>query len=253
MTSSSERFSERVADYIKHRPGYPAEVLALLTRECGLGPATTVADIGSGTGIFTKLLLQSGAQVFAVEPNTHMRAAAEAALAAQAQFVSLAGEAGATTLPTASIDLITAAQAFHWFDRQRAREEFLRILKPGGYIALIWNEREVDTTPFLQGYEQLLKDYAPEYDLVDHRNVTPADIAAFFYPHQVKAAAYPYQQRFDYAGLKGRLLSSSYAPPASHPNHEPMLRQLRTLFDRFQDSGQVVWHYQTHVFYGRID
>lgn len=252
MRAATERFSDRVADYVKYRPGYPAAVLDLLSRECGLKPAASVADIGAGTGIFTRLLLQSGAQVFAVEPNADMRAAAETALAGHPGFRSIAGEAGNTTLPPASVDLITAAQAFHWFDRDQARAEFARILKPDGQVALIWNEREVDTTPFLQAYEQLLLDYAPEYGIVDHRNITPADVAAFFHPHQIKLASFAYQQQFDYAGLKGRLLSSSYAPNAGHPNHEPMLRQLNRLFDRFQQDRQVVWHYQTRVFYGHL-
>lgn len=252
MKAPTERFSDRVEDYVKYRPSYPAAALDVLVRACGLGPAATVADVGAGTGIFSQLLLQSGARVYAVEPNAPMRAAAERLLAAQAGFISIAGGAEATGLPAASIDLITAAQAFHWFDRTAARAEFQRILRPAGWVALLWNEREVKATPFLQRYEQLLQDYAPEYGIVDHRNITPADVAEFFQPGEVRSASFCYRQRFDYAGLQGRLLSSSYAPPPGHPNHQPMLQQLRALFERHQEGGHVEWLYQTRLFYGRL-
>ena len=252
MKAPTERFSDRVADYVKYRPGYPAEALDLLSRECDLGPALTVADVGAGTGIFSRLLLQRGARVYAVEPNAPMREAAERLLANQPGFVSIAGSAEATGLPDASVDMITAAQAFHWFDRVKARQEFLRILKPGGWLVLVWNEREVDTTPFLQAYEQLLKDYAPEYGVVDHRNIRPEHIAEIFRPAAMRMRTFRYHQRFDYQGLQGRLLSSSYAPVPGHPNHAPMLRKLRELFERHQQAGHVDWYYQTRLFYGRL-
>ncbi|HEX5514448.1 MAG TPA: class I SAM-dependent methyltransferase [Gammaproteobacteria bacterium] len=252
MQAPTERFSDRVADYVRYRPSYPEAVFDLLARRCGLAPGTVVADIGAGTGIFSQLLLQRGARVFAVEPNAGMRAAAERLLAHQPNLTSVAGTAEDSGLPDAAVDLITAAQAFHWFDRSKARAEFMRILKPGGHLALIWNEREVQTTPFLQAYERLLQNYAPEYGVVDHRHISVTDVAAFFQPGRVEFAAFPYSQQFDYPGLKGRLLSSSYAPAAGHPNHEPMLAELRAIFDRYQASGRVVWHYRTRVFYGRL-
>lgn len=252
MKPATERFSDRVEDYVKYRPGYPSEALDLLSRECGLCAGATVADLGAGTGIFSQLLVQRGARVYAVEPNPDMRAAAERLLSGNPRFASIASTGEATGLPSASVDLITVAQAFHWFDRSKARAEFNRILKPGGWAALIWNEREVDTTPFLQACEQLLKDYAPEYGIIDHRNITPADIEDFFSPGHVQLASFPYQQQFDFDGLKGRLLSSSYVPTEDHPNHAPMLRQLRALFERYQKDGRVTWHYQTRVFYGQL-
>lgn len=253
MKPATERFSDRVEDYVKYRPGYPAEALDLLSRECGLTADATVADLGAGTGIFSQLLVQRGARVYAVEPNPDMRAAAERLLGGAPRFASIAASGEATGLPSNSVDLITVAQAFHWFDRDKARAEFSRILTPGGWVALIWNEREVDTTPFLQAYEQLLKDYAPEYGIVDHRNITPDDVTAFFRPGHVKLATFPYRQDFDFDGLQGRLLSSSYAPTEAHPNHAPMIRQLRAIFERYQNGGQVTWHYQTRVFYGQLD
>lgn len=252
MKAPTERFSDRVEHYSRYRPGYPAAALDLLARECGLAPGIRVADIGAGTGIFTRLLLDRGALVFAVEPNPEMRAAAEQWLAGTPGFASVAAPAEATGLPDASVELIVAAQAFHWFDRAKARAEFARILRPGGWLALVWNEREIDTTPFLRSYEQLLREYAPEYGVVDHRDIGPAEVGAFFHPGRATLATFSYRQRFDYEGLKGRLLSSSYAPNAGHPNHAPMLRALRSLFERHQQDGCVTWHYRTRVFYGQL-
>lgn len=252
MKAPTERFSDRVENYIRYRPGYPAAALDLLARECGLASGTRVADVGAGTGIFTRLLLDRGVQVFAVEPNPEMRAAVKQLLTGRSGFTSVAAPAEATGLPDTSVDLVVAAQAFHWFDRNSARAEFVRILRPGGWLALIWNERELDATPFLEAYEQLLRDYAPEYGLVDHRDIGPADVDAFFHPGRATLATFSYSQRFDYEGLKGRLLSSSYAPDAEHPNHFPMLRALRTIFDRHQQDGCVTWLYRTRVFYGQL-
>src|SRR5258708_14345063 len=158
--SPTARFSDRVEDYVRYRPGYPPQVLELLRAECGLQPAHTVADIASGTGAFTRLLLENGNRIFAVEPNTAMREAGNQLLRSCGTMTGVAGTAEATTLPSASVDFVTAAQAAHWFDRVRARAEFVRILKPGGWWVLIWNERRTATTPFLSDYEQLLLTYA---------------------------------------------------------------------------------------------
>lgn len=252
MKPATERFSDRVENYVRYRPSYPPEALDLLERECGLTRGSCVADVGAGTGILSKLLLERGARVWAVEPNADMLAAARNALANNPGFAAIAAPAEATGLPAHSVDLVVAAQAFHWFDRARARTEFARILRPGGWVSLIWNERVVDTTPFLRGYEQLLLDLAPEYGIVDHRNIGPEEVAAFFAPGAVRLEVFPYFQHFDYEGIKGRLLSSSYAPAAGHPNHEPMLARLRQIFDAAQEHGQVAVEYATRVFYGQI-
>jgi len=253
MKPATERFSDRVDNYVRYRPSYPPALLDLLERECGLGPGAVVADVGAGTGIFSRLLLERGARVLAVEPNAAMRAAAEQLLSGSPGFASVAAPAEATGLADGSVDIVTAAQAFHWFDRERARHEFRRILKPGGWTVLIWNERVVDTTPFLREYEQLLQDYAPEYGIVDHRNIGPEQVAEFFAPAPVAFRSFPNYQRLDFDALKGRLLSSSYAPAPGHPNHEPMLEALRRSFDRHQIDGTVTLEYQTRVFYGRFD
>jgi ubiquinone/menaquinone biosynthesis C-methylase UbiE len=248
---STERFSSRVENYVKFRPGYPAGLIELLRRECGLGAGSTIADIGSGTGILTEMLLKSGATVFGIEPNGPMREAAEKLLAGRQDFHSVIGTAESTTLRDHSVNLITAAQAFHWFDAPKARREFVRILKPGGHVALIWNDRKTEK-PFLEAYESLLLTYGKDYTQVNHRNIDTAAIAAFFSPNAFADAAIPNSQVMDLAALTGRLLSSSYAPELGHPKYEPMLWDLRAIFEKYESGGTVTFDYDTLVYYGRL-
>jgi SAM-dependent methyltransferase len=253
MTDATQRFSSRVEDYVRSRPGYPAAMLEVLATECGLGPESIVADVGSGTGLLTAPLLERVARVYAVEPNADMRAAAEAWLGGRPGFVSIAGTAEATTLAASSVDLVTAGQAFHWFEPQRARAEFSRILRPGGWVALAWNERLVDVSPFLRDYEAMLRDFGTDYDQVDHRQVDDAARAAFFGPGGYRERRFPNRQDFDLAGAVGRLRSSSYTPEPGDPRFEPMMRSMAALFERHQVDGRVAMLYETQLFYGRLD
>jgi len=248
---ATARFSSRVEKYVRYRPTYPNKVLGLLRQRCGLTPASVLADVASGTGIFTRLLLENGNRVFGVEPNAEMRRAGEEYLASYARFTSLAGTAEATTLPGQSMDIVTAAQAAHWFDRAKARREFVRILKPGGWMVLIWNERETDSTPFLRDYEKLLLTYGTDYQEVRHERTTD-EIHGFFAPSPFQSAVLEMRQDCDYDALEGRLLSSSYVPASDHFNYQPMLRDLRKLFDTHQTGNQVVLAYATRVYYGQI-
>ena len=252
MIDPTRRFSSRVENYIRYRPGYPKAMLDLLASECGLSSASVIADVGSGTGILTELLLKSGGAVFGVEPNREMRAAAERLLSKHAGFTSIAGTAESTTLKDQSVDIVAAGQAFHWFDRAKAHEEFLRILKPGGGVVLIWNDRKTSATPFLEAYEELLMAYATDYAAVDHKQIDAAVIGSFFGRGGFKRASFPNEQVFDFEGLKGRLESSSYAPEAGHPKHAPMVNALRVIFDEHQTNGQVTFEYDTTVNYGRL-
>jgi SAM-dependent methyltransferase len=250
--ASTGRFSDRVDDYVRYRPSYPAGVIDTLKREAGLGPRTVVADIGSGTGLFTRQLLHHAARVFAAEPNGPMRAAAERALADQTGFSSIDGTAEATGLPAGSVDLVTAAQAFHWFDPAACRREFARILRPGSAVALVWNERQTATTPFLTAYEALLKRHALGYDQVNHINVDPARLAAFYGPAGYAITGFPNEQHFDQPGLQGRLLSSSYAPKPGHPGHAPMMAGLAEIFALHAETGTVALRYTTKLYLGRL-
>jgi SAM-dependent methyltransferase len=250
-SNATSRFSDRVENYVRYRPGYPTEVLRALEKDCGLAPSHLVADIASGTGIWTRTLLENGNSVFGVEPNAEMRQAGERLLATFPKFTSIAGTAEATTLGNASVDFVTAAQAAHWFDRERTRAEFARILKPGGWLALLWNERVTDSTPFLRDYEQLLLTYGTDYEEVRHERTTDA-VNEFYDPAPFQARVFELRQEFDYAGIEGRLLSSSYAPGPDHPNHAPMLRELRRIFDAHALSGRAAFDYKTRVYFGQL-
>ena len=248
---ATERFSSRADDYARHRPGYPPAAIELLAARWGLTAGAAVADLGSGTGILTRLLIERGARVFAVEPNPPMRAAAEAALGGEPRFVSVAGTAEATTLAAGSVDLVVAGQAFHWFDAPAARREALRILRGAGLAALLWNERPATADGFLSEYEALLRRHAPEYDRITASRADAPSMRAFFggAPH---LETFPNQQLLDLEGLKGRVLSSSYAPERGTPGHEPMMSELDALFSRHERGGQVLLPYVTLVYFGRL-
>ena len=250
-SNSTTRFSDRVDNYVRYRPGYPPQVLETLKHACGLNSEHRVADIASGTGIWTRLLLENGNRVFGIEPNDDMREAAERLLSGFLNFNSIAATAEATTLPDHSVDFVTAAQAAHWFNRGQARQEFARILKPGGWLALLWNERLTDSTPFLRAYERLLLAYGTDYQDIRHERTTDA-VNEFFDPAPLQERVFEMRQEFDYAGVEGRLLSSSYAPGPEHPQHAPMLRELRRVFDANVVEGRTAFEYKTRMYFGRL-
>jgi SAM-dependent methyltransferase len=250
-SNATSRFSDRVANYVLYRPGYPTAVIQELTAACGLASSHVVADVASGTGIWTRMLLENGNAVFGVEPNAEMREAGERLLAAFPKFSSATGTAEATTLADQSVDFVTAAQAAHWFDRERARREFVRILKPGGWLVLLWNERLTDSTVFLRDYEQLLLTYGTDYQDIRHEHTT-STVNEFFDPAPFQERAFEMRQEFDYAGVEGRLLSSSYAPGPEHPKHASMLRELRRIFDARATEGRVAFEYQTRLYFGQL-
>jgi len=249
--SPTARFSDRVENYVRYRPGYPPEVLDLLRAECGLQPSHIVADIASGTGVFTRMLLENGNSVFAVEPNTEMRETGMRQLEDHNGLVSVAGTAEETTLGSASVDFVTAAQAAHWFDLARARAEFVRILRPEGWCVLIWNERRTSTTPFLRDYEQLLLTYGTDYKEVRHERTT-AVIHEFFSPAVSEEGVFSLRQQFDYDGTAGRLLSSSYVPLEGHPNYAPMMEELRRIFRVHARDDMVEFEYDMRVYFGHL-
>jgi ubiquinone/menaquinone biosynthesis C-methylase UbiE len=250
-SNATSRFSDRVDNYVLYRPGYPPEALQALREDCGLVPSHVIADIASGTGIWTRNLLENGNKVFGVEPNAEMRQAGERLLAPFPKFTSVAGTAEVTTLPDQSLDFVTAAQAAHWFDRKRSRREFVRILKPGGWLVLLWNERLTDTTPFLRDYETLLLTYGTDYNEVRHERTTDA-VNEFFDPLPSQERTFAMRQEFDYTGIEGRLLSSSYAPGRDHPQYGPMLRELRRVFDAHAISGRATFEYKTRLYFGHL-
>lgn len=250
VLDSTQRFSTRVANYVRYRPGYPATILPYLHERCQLNPGFVIADVGSGTGLLSRLFLENGNRVYGIEPNREMREAGETLLQECDRFISVEGTAEATTLPDQSIDLVTAGQAFHWFDPDRAKAEFQRILNPPGWVALIWNARRTDSS-FGEASEELIKTFSTDYEIADHRRVDDRILNPFFGGNYTMQS-FDNAQSFDYEGLKGRLLSSSYIPEAGHPNYEPMLVALRELFEAHQVDGQIQFEYNTEVFVGSL-
>jgi SAM-dependent methyltransferase len=252
MSDPTLRFSSRVDNYIKFRPHYPQEVISTLREECRLHTTSVIADIGSGTGTLAAQFLKNGNSVFAVEPNREMRKAGERLLRDYPGFHSVEGRAEATALADQSVDFIVVGQAFHWFDLRMARREFVRILKPAGWVMVVWNEREIETTPFLVAYEQLLQRHATDYARVKHKGVYDTALVDFFGAQGFKSRTFSYRQDFDYAGVQGRLLSSSYTPEAGHPDHAPMLAELSKIFQTHAVDGRVAFEYTTWMYYGRL-
>jgi SAM-dependent methyltransferase len=251
VPSPTERFSDRVANYVCYRPSYPPQLIDLLRRETGLTPQWTIADLGSGTGISTELLLKNGNTIYAIEPNDAMRAAAVEQLAAKyPNFRSVAGSAEATNLPAASVDLAAAFQAFHWFDLDRVPAELARVLRPPGWLALVFNRRKTDGSAFLTGYEAIIRHYSADYHAVRHERVGDAELRRVFASYATYSL--PNQQLFDFDGLRGRVLSSSYAPNPGQPGHDEMMAGLRDLFDRTAQSGRVAFDYETQIYIGQV-
>lgn len=250
--NATERFSDRVADYVRYRPDYPHTLLSWLQDELGVANDWHVADVGAGTGISSRMFLDAGYRVTAVEPNATMRAAMTAWLGGVDGFRAVDGSADATGLPDGGIDLVTVAQAFHWFDPGSTRREFRRILRPSGLAAIWWNSRRLAGTAFLAGYEALLQRHCTDYTDVAERHADDAQMREWFGAGLRGEARFEHRQRLDFGALRGRLLSSSYAPRPGHPGHEPMMRALRELFDTTAVSGVVEMDYDTRIFAGEV-
>jgi SAM-dependent methyltransferase len=246
----TRRFSERASNYALYRPGYPAALLECLRRECDLTPETVVADVGSGTGILTRLFLDNGNRVYAVEPNEAMRREAEKALGGYSGFTSVDGRAEATTLPDHSVDLITAGQAFHWFDAPASRIEFGRVLRPGGFVALVWNARAYQGDPFMAAYEQVLGGFGLGYNVVNHRAHSGDLDALFLNGHEFRS--FSHSRPLAFVALWGGFLSASYAPLPGDPRYTAMHQALSAAFDAHQRSGLVQFVYDTHLYFGRL-
>ncbi len=241
FADAKQRFSNRVADYLRYRPGYRSALIDLLRKECGLRPDHVVADIGSGTGFLSKLFLENGNRVFGIEPNDEMRQAGEEYLSSFTNFSSVSGSSEITTLPDATVDFISAAQAFHWFEPVATQREFL------------WNDRRISETAFGREYEDLLVRYGTDYTRVKEAYPETHDMEKFFGRGNCQWRELPNFQEFDFDGLAGRLRSSSYAPKEGHANCAPMMAALRELFDASQESGRVRMNYSTQIYFGHLD
>ena len=240
------RFSNRVDNYVKYRPSYPPELVSFLADSLGLKKGQQVADIGSGTGILTEILLLKGYFVTGVEPNEAMRQAAERKLGGYDRFYSQAGKAEETGLMDQSVHLITVAQAFHWMEPVATRKEFMRILKLGGHIALIWNLRLVHTA-FLQAYEEFLQAFGHQYDAANR--AVESELAEFYKPMEMGIRIFSNIRLLDFEALRGLVLSSSYMPVEGAPRYEEMVNRLEEVFATHKENGLVKMEYETKVYY----
>lgn len=247
------RFSDRVENYIKFRPDYPKEVIAFLEEQGILNSDSVIADIGSGTGISSELFLKRGNVVYGVEPNKEMRHAAEKLLHGYKNFYTINATAEHTSLPTDDIDLIVSGQAFHWFNKQKSKIEFHRILKKDGAVVLMWNDRRTDTTPFLKAYEDFIKMFAIDYAEVNHKNFNEETFNDFFGEKNYKVKSFDNNQHFDLYGLKGRIHSSSYMPAEGHKDFDLMMDAMEELFKHFQENGKITIDYDTKLYYGKLN
>ena len=252
MVDPNLRFSTRVGNYIKYRPGYPSTIINILQKDCQLCKSSIIADVGSGTGLLAQLFLKNSNVVFGIEPNKEMREAAKRFLRQYNTFKSISGSAEDTTLPAHSVDFVTAGHAFHWFDPHLARTEWLRILKPRGWAVLVWNERQKESTLLQAAYESLLLKHSAEYrDIPSH--IEEQAILTLFGAVCFNRKVLENSQIFDFEGLKGRLLSSSYTPQPGHANFEPMMSELKKIFSEHEVNGKITYKYDTIVYYGHLE
>ena len=250
---NTERFSHTAEHYAQHRPSYPKKLINYLTEKGVIYNNSIIADIGSGTGLFTQLLLETGASVVAVEPNNEMRIVAEHNLKKYCNFESVNATAEKTTLEDNSVDLITAATAFHWFDYEACKKEFKRILKPHGSVLLVWNLRLAELSPVTQGYETILKKNCPEYKGIPSQQITEQKFLDFFGTSVVDIIKLDNHQQFDLNGLIGRLRSTSYALTPEQAGYDAMIDDITALFQQYAENGLVTFPYLTKAYHGKLN
>jgi ubiquinone/menaquinone biosynthesis C-methylase UbiE len=249
---NTERFSNRAENYVKYRPTYPKELIEYLYSVEGFLDDSKIADIGSGTGIFSRLLLERGSMVYGVEPNNEMRAQAQKQATEYERFTSVIGTAEETTLPDKSMDFVVCAQAFHWFDKIKCIKEFSRILKSGGKVALIWNERIVKDVGFLADYEEATKKFSIDYNKVDHKLITGDEFKSYFKDGLYNIVHFENEQLFDLEGLEGRMLSSSYSPLPGSQKYDELIKALKRMFDLYNVDGLIRFEYDTVAYIGQV-
>ena len=242
---TADLFTGLAAAYDRFRPRYPASAIEALL--AGLAPECDVVDIGAGTGISSRALARNGARVIAIEPNGEMRA-----FALSRGIDAREGRANGTGLPATSADLVTAFQAFHWFTNRDALDEFARILRPGGRVGLVWNERDTKNDTFTRETREIEKRYPGNSPIAgaNFHNDALGSLLRDAGFARVRILQFPNEQRLDRIGLIGRVRSNSYAP-RSGPNLDATIRELDELIERFSDnSGHVTMHYLTDVIIG---
>jgi ubiquinone/menaquinone biosynthesis C-methylase UbiE len=249
MNDNINKFSDKAENYAKFRLGYSSEILKFFD-DYGFNNNSIIADIGSGTGKLTKIFLENGNTVYAVEPNDNMRFMADSSLNGYEKYISINGSAENTTLQEEIIDFVVIGQAFHWFDAPKALNEFKRILKDGGVLVLIWYNRKTDT-PFLVEYDNVLKNI-PAYKGSIHKALYSDEIIEEFYSKDYKKYTIETIQEFDYSELLGRSLSSSYSPKEGTQEYMNQCKLLEKIFKKYNKNGKVTFNYNMEIYIGRL-
>ncbi len=250
---NENRFDGKSNTYAKYRPSYPMESLDLIFGELGIDSGKVIADIGSGTGIFTKLLLERGNTVYAVEPNNDMRAKAESSLWLYDKFHSINGSAESTKLDDSSVDCITVAQAFHWFDVDLFKTECKRILKPHGTVILVWNSRDEEHIINKEN-EKINKAFCKNFIGFSGGISGPvkSQSISVFFNGNYQFKSFENFIKFDKDGFIGRNLSSSYAPKENDPNYKEYIKSLEEMFNKYSENGTLSCPNYTKYYYGKL-
>jgi ubiquinone/menaquinone biosynthesis C-methylase UbiE len=252
MIENTERFTGRVAEYERYRSRYPVAVIEILTARCGLRREDLIADVGAGTGMLAELFLENGNAVVAVEPNDEMRAACERLATAWPGLTVKGGAAEATGLEDASVDFIAVGRAFHWFDHGKAAVEFRRILRTGGWVALVSNSRTRDESPQSVEYEAMLREYGTDYAANHERYEIAPKVNAFFAGGELFREESFSEQRLTLEELVGQTQSFSVTPAPGQKNYEELQSALRAFFAKWQADGVVVMKNVCKVACGRF-
>lgn len=245
---TASRFNDRVENYEKFRPRYAPQIVNFLESKIDFNENMTIADIGSGTGILAEMFLKHGNKVYGIEPNNEMRRVAERRLSTYEKFISIDGLSNDTKLEEKSVDLITAGQSFHWFERESTKEEFRKILAPGGTVLLFWNMRDYESE-FMKSYQEIIMKYYEKLNIPQDDSY----IDDFFAPHEVIHKIFENPLEYTFERLIGETASQSYLPNETHKDFEPMKSQLKDLFDVHQKNGLVTFEYKTHMYYSLME
>lgn len=243
-----DRFTGRAGAYVQGRPGYPAAVLELLTQETRR-KNPRLADIGSGTGILSRAMLERGWTVYGVEPNDDMRREAEFSLKDFSSFHSIPGTAEHTLLPSGTVDMVAAAQAFHWFDAAAFKRECRRILTPEGRAALLWNSR-LEDSPIVREEGSIHRLYCPHFHGFSGGLAELTGRIGEFFDHRFRIFRFPNDLAYTREQYLQRMMSTSYALMEKDERRSSWLDALNGLFDRFEENGRLTVPNETVVYLG---